>query len=180
MSSRDFRTRPIIITDVETTGLDPIHHEIIEIGAIAVNHNLEELARFDVKVKPDHVDTADPVALEINGYNEKDWENALSQYDAAAQFRLFSAAGILAAWNITFEYTFLKQMFHNAHLIDYLDYHRIDIPSIAWMLIPGQAKFSMDAVAENLHLPPEPKPHRGITGAEYELAILRRLKGMRT
>lgn len=178
MSSRDFRTRPIIITDVETTGLDPYqdHHEIIDIGAIAVDHDLTEIARFSQKVLPDHIQTATPKALEVNGYDPALWADAISHKDAGTAFQKFSSGGILAAWNITFEFTFLQEMFRKLRINDLMDYHRIDIPSIAWMMIPELRYLSMDKVAEYFHLPPEPKPHIGLRGAAYELTILRRLR----
>lgn len=177
MSSREFRTRPIIITDVETTGLNPTHHEIIDIGAIKVNHDLQEIARFDVKVQPMLVFNAEPEALKINGYNREGWHLASYPHDAAAAFRDFSAEGILCAWNITFEYSFLEALFSEARIPSSMDYHRIDIPSIAWMLLPELKSMSMNSVAEHFNMPREPEPHRGITGAAYELEILRYLKG---
>jgi DNA polymerase III subunit alpha, Gram-positive type len=177
VSSREFRTRPIIITDVETTGLDPRTHEIVEIGAIAVDHDLKELNRFNLKVIPEHIHTAEPEALVINGYDPKLWMNAGSQFTAAREFRDFSMDGILGAWNITFEYNFLEALFRRMGYESGMDYHRIDIPSIAWMLIPSLKYLSLDMVAKHFGLQPEPKPHRGITGAEYELEVLRFLKG---
>jgi DNA polymerase-3 subunit alpha (Gram-positive type) len=172
----NFNERPIIITDVETTGLDPHYHEIVEIGAIKVDSNLNELARFDLKVRPLHLNRATPVALEINGYDSSVWINeAVSQFEAAQRFQAFSAEGILAAWNITFEYGFLDQLFRHTVLKSLMDYHRIDLPSIAWARYPGITKLSLDAVGERFGLAPEQKPHRGIRGAEYELNVLRYL-----
>jgi hypothetical protein len=54
----------------------------------------------------------------------------------------------------------------------------IDIPSAAWILLHPREQLSMDTVAQKFGLGPEPLPHRGITGAERELEILRRLKGL--
>ena len=54
---------------------------------------------------------------------------------------------------------------------------RIDLPSIAWALIPGLKKFSLNAVGAHFNIPPEAEPHTGISGAEYELEVFRHLKG---
>ena len=175
----NFNQRPIILTDVETTGLDPRYHEIVEIGAIKVDQDLNELGRFDLKVLPIFLERAEPEALAINGYRDQLWEGAESYLTAARAFAEFSAEGVLAAWNITFEYSFLDQMFRDTRVQNKMDYHRIDLPSIAWALLPGIKKLSLDAVGAYFGLEPEKKPHRGIRGAEYELQVLKHLRGLR-
>lgn len=173
-----FYERPIIITDFETTGLDPRQHDIIEIGAIKVDHTLNEIARLDEKVKIQHHESVEPEALAINGYNEQDWKNAITIDTAMTLFTRFAKDGILGAWNITFEYGFLQQALKRTGIADTMDYHRIDIPSIVWYVAGDKLEsLSMDAVAKRFGMEPEPKPHRGITGADYELQILRKLRG---
>jgi len=173
----NFNERPIIITDIETTGLNSSIHEIIEIGAIKVNKDLEEIDRFDYKIIMEHPDRANKKALEINGYTPELWFNADWRKPIMILFSKFSENGILCAWNITFEYSFLNAAFQETGVLDKMDYHRIDIPSIVWSKNPNIAKLGLDYVAQEFGLPPEPKPHRGITGAEYELSVLRSLRG---
>lgn len=175
----NFNQRPIILTDVETTGLDPRYHEIVEIGAIKVDQDLNELGRFDMKVSPIFFERAELEALDINGYNAADWADAESYLTAARAFAKFSAEGVLAAWNITFEYNFLDQMFRDTRVQNKMDYHRIDLPSIVWARYPRIPKLSLDAVGAIFGLAPEQKPHRGIRGAEYELQVLKHLRGLR-
>jgi len=172
-----FSDRPIILTDVETTGLNPRRHEIIDIGAIKIDQNLNVLDRFATKVKPLYISSAEPAALKINGYTPEAWFNAIHPFTAINEFRKFSAGGILGAWNITFEFTFLDEMFREHHVPNDMDYHRIDLPSIAWILLPAMGTFNMNKVAAHFNIPPEAEPHTGIGGAEHELEILRYMKG---
>lgn len=50
----DFSMLPaqFIVLDLETTGLDPIKHEIIEIGAVKVNRDSNNHSTFQALVKP--------------------------------------------------------------------------------------------------------------------------------
>jgi len=43
---------------------------------------LEIIDTLDIKVKPEHIETADEFALKINGYNETDWKDALTLKEA--------------------------------------------------------------------------------------------------
>ena len=175
----NFYDRHIVITDLETTGLNPRRQDIIEIGAIRVSQDrLEEQARFDLKVQIQNPDTVQPTALQVNGYTPEAWYGAPSLYDAMQKFSDFSNGCVLAAWNITFEYGFLSEAFSRVNLPDSMDYHRIDLPSLAWFKLGRLEHFSQNDIAVMLGLSKEPEPHRAITGAEYALSILRALKGL--
>jgi len=62
--------------DIETTGLNLEKNEVIEIGCVLATPLLEVIEEFELKIKPEHIENADPVALKVNHYNEKDWENS--------------------------------------------------------------------------------------------------------
>ncbi|MCR4306655.1 MAG: exonuclease domain-containing protein, partial [Candidatus Yonathbacteria bacterium] len=87
------KERNLAFIDLETTGLELKKHEIIEIGCIVARQipressetggaYLEIIEEFEIKVKPEHIETADPVGLEINGYREDDWKDAVTLPEA--------------------------------------------------------------------------------------------------
>jgi DNA polymerase-3 subunit epsilon len=105
--------RDIVFFDVETSGLDPDKHEILEIAAVRMRpclplegHGMRrapeplasappagslatlfEIARMETRVIPIHIADADPRALEINGYNPAVWDrSAVSLEQALGRF----------------------------------------------------------------------------------------------
>ena len=48
--------------DIETTGLNLRKHEIIEIGVVLTTPTLEIIEEFEIKIKPENIESADPVA----------------------------------------------------------------------------------------------------------------------
>ena len=62
----------LVFFDLETGGLDPLNHPIIQIAAIAVDEQLREIEVFERKIDFD-TDTADPEALTKNSYNLELW-----------------------------------------------------------------------------------------------------------
>lgn len=63
----------LVFFDLETGGLDPARHPIIQIAAIAVDGQLHELDVFERKIDFD-MDAADPEALSKNSYNREIWD----------------------------------------------------------------------------------------------------------
>ena len=85
MEEMELLNRPIAITDVETTGLDPHIHEIVEIGLLLINQRtFKVIDMLDIKVRPKHLETASEYALNLNGYRDVDWLGAMSLREAMA------------------------------------------------------------------------------------------------
>uniref|UniRef100_A0A6M3JU14 Putative exonuclease n=1 Tax=viral metagenome TaxID=1070528 RepID=A0A6M3JU14_9ZZZZ len=59
--------------DVETTGLDPVRHEIVDIWVVLTNTRGEVLDEAGGLVLPRRIEAATPRALEINCYSEARW-----------------------------------------------------------------------------------------------------------
>ncbi len=177
----DFFKRPIAMTDVETTGLDVRRHEIIEIGLVVVDQKtFEVLDTLDVKVIPSHIETASPQSSLVTGYRPDHWEGAVSLKEAMTQYAAKTRGALFASWNITFDWQFVEEAFRLTGVRDGTDYHRLDVPSIAWMFFRdrGLETFRLEKVCEFFGIPPEPSPHRGINGAMKAYEVLRRIVNM--
>ncbi|MEK7462857.1 MAG: 3'-5' exonuclease [Patescibacteria group bacterium] len=171
---RKILTRPIAITDVETTGLDPKVHEIVEIGLVIIDQTtLEIINKLNIKVKPEHIETASEYALKLNGYNVADWEKAISLPEAMALYAEKTKEAMFCAHNVTFDWSFIDAAFKKTGVKNEMDYHRLDLFTMAWLKFSdsGLEKFNMNEIAKFLGIPEEPMPHCGITGAmtEYEI-----------
>lgn len=175
----DMLDRPIAITDVETTGLEPKEHEIIDIGLAIVDQNTLELINvFESKVKPHHPETGTKEAFVINGYNEADWRCAKELGDVMRFYMRLTKDAMFAAHNITFDWSFVKEALDTTGVENTMDYHRVDLFTIALEVLrySGLQKFNMNEVAKRLGVSPEPMPHTGINGAMNEYEIYKRLR----
>jgi len=174
----DFKTRNIAITDLETTGLDPLKHEIIEIGLVLISQpELEIIETLDIKVKPEHIETATPEALQINGYRKEDWGNAVSLQDALSAYLKKATGALFCAYNIGFDLPFIKQACVRTNIPLTLDQHCIDIPTLVWSnyRTTKLERMKLSIVAQYLGLDPEPEVHRAINGAMLAYEVLKKI-----
>lgn len=178
MSYAAYLDRPIAITDLETTGLDSYKNEIVEMGLVLMNQRtLEVIGTWERKVLPTRMQYAHPKALEVNGYTDAAWKDAVPLTDAMREYAAKTAGAIFAAYNVTFDWPFMQQAFANTGVQHALDYHRMCLFSIAWDRLrdAGLSSYSLDGVSRHFGLPDEARPHRALNGARRAAEVYQRL-----
>lgn len=118
--------------DIETTGLNLLLHEIIEIGCVLTTPELDVIEEFELKIKPEHIENADPAALKVNHYNEEDWQNAISLSEAIEILSLKVKDCIMVGHNVAFDAGFLEYAFNKTGIGNTMHYHKLDSVSVAW------------------------------------------------
>lgn len=134
--------------DIETTGLSVIDHEIIEIGCVLTTPELEIIEEFELKIKPERIEDADPTALKINHYNAIDWRDAQSLKDSMKIFSKKVKDCIMVAQNVAFDFGFLEYAFAQNKLSNTMHYHRLDTISIAWAKLNKEKDFEHFSLRE--------------------------------
>lgn len=117
---------PRIYADVETTGYSSSSAVIVELAAVAVGENDQELGHFEslVHASPEELSTDDAKkALEVNGIKPEDLAGAPRREDVAAKFR---------AWLIGFEPPFTFHSFNNGFDRRFLERSPWDIALDFW------------------------------------------------
>jgi DNA polymerase III alpha subunit (gram-positive type) len=175
------------IVDVETTGLNPNYHEMIDIGIIIINQNLEIKGQYFSKVLPSFPERIDPMAQNINGFDLRRWtqEEAISEEELINQMNIFLnnyiGKPIFIAFNSWFDSGFVRNLLneHDYKFNDWFDYRVLDIPSIALACgyFPKTPDFN-EKLATLLEVQPEtkdPLKHTGESGVNFNYALLRSL-----
>jgi DNA polymerase III subunit epsilon len=140
--------------DLETTGLNIEKHEIIEIGGVLAEQDwnsdtpkFKVLEEFELKVKPEHIETADPAALRINRYDPSQWLFAYTLPEALKMFSEKVKGAIMVSHNVSFDYAFLAKAFAKTDIKDTMHYHKLDTISIAFSKL--HKKGDVDALSLN-------------------------------
>ncbi len=163
----------IVVFDIETTGFSPVNDRIIEIGAVKVKEGKVK-ERFSSFVNPER-----PIPFRIEqltSINDSMVVDAETIEKVLPEFLDFCGGAVLAAHNAGFDMSFIKENARRRGIARELTY--LDTMGIARLLLPGQAKHTLDAVAKTLHLSLE-NHHRAVDDAECTaemyLAFLRML-----
>lgn len=169
----------IILTDLETTGLDAQYHEIIEIAAIVFDsHTLEIEGTFESKVYPSLPERIDAKAQAVNGYNAEEWKsNARLLETALKMYNIMAKDCVFMSFNSPFDISFLDAAYKKINTKAAYRWYPLCLRSIAWQMMPhtGMFKWSMKEVCEKLGIPPEPDQHRALNGVMAEFEIYKKL-----
>lgn len=139
--------------DTETTGLDPNKHEILEI-AVVVEQDGKVIDKFVGKIKPKMIASAEPKALEMNGYakNPEAWSTAPTMEEVGPILVKMLEGCTLVGHNVSFDEDFLKQNLKRAGVLGKIPYHKIDTVTLVYEhLSPlGLKRVSLDSVRDFL------------------------------
>jgi DNA polymerase III epsilon subunit-like protein len=92
------------------------------------------------------------------------------------EFAEFSQGGVLAGYNVAFDWMFLKTACARHAVMLKADYHIFDVFSVAWLhsRTVGQPKsLRLTHLAQLYELPPQPEPHTALADAQLTLELLR-------
>lgn len=163
-SGQDFET-DFVVFDIETTGFSPVNNRIIEIGAVKVVKG-QIADRFSAFVNPDV-----PIPFEIEkltGINDEMVMNAPYIEKVLPEFINFCGDAVLVAHNANFDMSFIKENAMRQKIKTQFTY--VDTVGIARILLPHQAKHTLDAVAKTLGVSLE-NHHRAVDDAEATAEI---------
>jgi DNA polymerase III epsilon subunit-like protein len=182
----------MIVLDIETTGLDPRRHSIIEVGAIDFdcqgNYFNERCSIWDGA-------EIDFKALEINGLTLSEIQDQTinTQKEIITKFMIWMDQiqdKTIAGQNVDFDVDFLNESSLRCGLNFSLGKRKVDQHSIVYAhflkrnirppLKDGFSDLNSDFIMNYVGLPSEPKPHRAINGARFEAEALSRLLFGRT
>lgn len=155
-----------IILDIETTGLEPLQHEITEIGALKIKGK-EVQSIFSSLIRPNH-----PISAEITrltGINNEMVKDSPSAKEVLPKFLDFADSSILVAHNADFDIPFIK--YHMKQLIDKdLKNDVICTVKLARFLLPELQNHKLHTVATHLGFKVENR-HRAMGDAELTYQI---------
>lgn len=166
--------RPLAFIDTETTGLDPNRHEIIDVAVVfdasvlrrvgspwtaTLSREEPDIAVWHTRVRPERIGDAEPKALEVNGYNERDWEDAPTFAEIAPTLaKLLTRDGadpVIVGHNVNFDRDFINAAFRRAGTTHKVSYHTVDTVTLCYEhLVPCGLEFlSLDNVRRFMGIP---------------------------
>lgn len=178
-----------IFLDIETTGLDPLIHQPIDIALKVINicdGKLMGQYQSLIYQTKDAWEDHDPVSLEINGYRWGDVANGKPKSLIKSEIiQLFGQLGIqrgkavFLCQNPAFDRSFfirIIDVYTQERLL--WPYHWLDLASMYWALLtkyqternesfPEELCLSKNSIAESYNLPQEEYPHRAMQGVDH-------------
>lgn len=159
----------LVFLDVETTGMNPRYHEIIEVAIIG---NDDEMEPFCTKLKPIHPERISDEAIAVNGYNEEEWDDAPKVMQMHGEITTRLHDRIVCGHHVGFDIDFVKHSCGE----DTFRCRSIDTVTLAYAhLIPlGLSSLNLGTIAAFLGIDPT-RSHRALEDAMTCRAVYREI-----
>lgn len=188
-----------IFLDLETSGLDPSRHCVLEIALKIIDlQSGQELAQYErvIHQSDSEWEKRDPIAIRHNGFTKEKLDSGDSTdkvrcelIDLFAQHDIQRGRAVFICQNPSFDRGFFRHIVPVYTQEDLLwPYHWLDFASMYWAkrvqaaqsgeeAFPRRIQLSKDNIAQFHHLPTEARPHRAINGVDHLLACYQEVVG---
>lgn len=191
------KVHDLIFVDTETTGLNPLEHEIIEIALVRVRQTwdkgeqypkgtpvglpsrcqFELIEEWSTKILPENIATANPDSLRVTGYTVTGWKDAISCEDAMREFAARTEGGIMVAHNVAFDSAFIDATLSKYGIKNPMHYHRLDTVSMAYAVLhstPDVGRYSLAELCKHFGIVNE-NAHSALADAKACFELFKKL-----
>jgi len=169
----DIDQEEFVVFDLETTGLNPIQNEIIEIGAVKIKGG-EVVDSFSSLVKPD-ISIPNKIS-NLTGIDDKMVKDAPDYAQVFQSFVEFFDGKPLIAHNMDFDYSFIRDDLNKYFTDDEIT--RIDTLSLARAVLPDLKKHKLSTLIEYYDIELK-NHHRALDDARATAKLFLKLLGER-
>ncbi len=96
-----------VAIDIETTGLEPLHDRVTEIGAVRITAAGEIVSEFETLVNPGR--PIPPFVQSLTGITDELVRDAPTVTEAGARLLQFAGSDVLIGHNVGFDLAFLRR-----------------------------------------------------------------------
>lgn len=168
------RGKPVVVLDLETTGLSALENEIIEIAFIRLEGEKRQV--FQRFVNPGS--PIPPFISRLTGITQRDLEGAPDVYTVLEEALPLLEDSVLIIQNAPFDLGFLRPRF--LRLGYKMDNEVIDTVAWARRALPGLSKRGLDHLAWAFDLDTIVSRHRALGDAEATLLVAKEMYYMLT
>lgn len=157
-----WRSRPLVVVDVETTGLSPRTHQVIELGAVKIVDG-RVVDTFHRLVKPTR--SISDATQRITGITAEELSHGVDEASLWRDFYSFVDGSVLGAHNARFDMGFLRAGL-SAHLpTKVFDPVVLDTLTLARVVTRGAKGYGLGPLSQHYKIPLS-QHHRALADAE--------------
>jgi len=125
----------ICFLDIETTGIDVVDDDVVQLGAILVDEELRILKEFTSLIKPFTGRQSNTIARAIHGISDKLLLQSPTETEVLNKFfQDFGTDYFFCGWNLNFDLAFFRKMCHRNNLneiFNRINHRHLDLQSIS-------------------------------------------------
>ncbi len=125
-------------------------------------------------------------ALEVNGYNEERWLDAVDLHTAIEMYASKTKDCVFCAYNVAFDWGFISEAFVKTGIVNHMNteenHDRLDLLTMAWMASlknSEKRKFNFQRACAVFGVPIEPDPHTALNGAMTAYALYKKINSIK-